>query len=123
MGGRWRLDYDLVRQAYVTVARSPSHGSVLRERREADRARFPVAISDADIAMHQLRIGREIGAGARPDRAAFLDDVVPVGDALQHVDVLVDQQDRLALRLQRLDAAPDLGADRRGRALPSPRRG
>ena len=40
-----------------------------------------------------------------------------VGEAFENRDVLVDEQDRLALGLERRETAPDLGADRGGQAL------
>ena len=45
-----------------------------------------------------LHVGRggELGRGAAPHHAAALDEVVAVGDAGQRLDVLVDDQDRLA---------------------------
>ncbi len=55
-----------------------------------------VLVSDADIAMDLLGVAFEVDAGARPYRAALLDDIVPVGEALQHLQILVGDEDQLA---------------------------
>ena len=67
----------------------------------------------------------QFGRIARPDHAALLQDVVPVGYARQHRDILVDQQDRLAAAPSAVPArarsrgapmAPDLPSPRPGSA-------
>ena len=63
--------------------------------------------------MHQLAVAIHVGASAGPNRAAFLDDVVAVGQALQNVEVLVDDKNRLSTRLQEADAFPNLTANDR----------
>ena len=69
--------------------------------------------SNVQIAVLDGRVAAQLGARAGPDDAALLDDHVPVGEARQGVDVLVDDEDRLALALEPLQAGPDLGADQR----------
>src|SRR5260370_40526812 len=69
-----------------------------------------IAPPDAFIAAQRRRI-------ALPDDAALLDDVMAVGDAGQRREVLVDDQDGEAERLEAREAAPDLGADQRRQAL------
>src|SRR5439155_17229569 len=59
----------------------------------------------------------QLAGRSAPDDLALLEDVVRVRDARQRRHVLVDQQQRLAARLEPLDAAPDLGADQRGQSL------
>src|SRR5258707_8957579 len=73
--------------------------------------------SDAQVAVLQAAIRRQLGRDAAPDDAAFLEDVVPVGDARQGVQILVYDQDREARGLQLLDRAVDLDADQRRQAL------
>lgn len=72
---------------------------------------------DADIAMHQFGIVDQILAVARPDGAALFQHIMPVGEPLQHMKVLVDQQNRLTFSLEPRDAGPDLGTNDRGKAL------
>ena len=52
-----------------------------------------------------------------PHHPAPLDDVVTVGDPGQRVDVLVDEEDGQTVRLEVLEAAPDLGSDQWGEPL------
>src|SRR5260221_12130164 len=52
-----------------------------------------------------------------PDDAALLDDVMAVGDPGERREVLVDDQDGEAERLEAREAAPDLGADQRRQTL------
>src|SRR5215207_3309415 len=73
--------------------------------------------SNVQIAVFDGRVAAQLGARAGPDDAALLDDHVPVGEARQGVDVLVDDDDRLALALEALQAGPDLGPDERRQAL------
>src|SRR5215218_1954740 len=73
--------------------------------------------SNVQIAVLDGRVAAQLGARAGPDDAALLDDHVPVGEARQGVDVLVDDDDRLALALEALQAGPDLGPDERRQAL------
>jgi hypothetical protein len=42
---------------------------------------------------------------------------VTIGDPHERIDMLVDQQDRLPLALERVEAGPDLGADARRKPL------
>src|SRR5262245_44506674 len=67
--------------------------------------------SDLQIALPHRRIGGERGRAAGPHRVALLDHHVAVGDAGERLEVLVDEQDRLALGLEPAETRPDLGAD------------
>src|SRR5216117_4140103 len=81
--------------------------------KRAARAQGP---SDAQIAVLQLAVRRQLGGDAAPYDAAFLEHVVPVGDARQGTQILVDDQDGEARGLQSLDRAVDLDADERREA-------
>jgi hypothetical protein len=67
----------------------------------------------------ELDVGRrpQRGGTAGPHDPALLDDVVPVGDAGQRLDVLVDDEDGLPGGLERFQAPPDLRSDERRQAL------
>src|SRR5215510_13046036 len=80
------------------------------------RARGAAALH-AEIAMLHVRNRRERRRGAVPDHPATLDQVMAIGDANQRVDILVDHQDRQALRLEPGEALPDLSADERRQAF------
>ena len=67
--------------------------------------------------MLQIRLGDQLRRGAAPHGAPALDDVVPVGDAGEVLDVLVDHQHRLALRFEHRQAVPDFLADQGREAL------
>ncbi len=54
---------------------------------------------------------------SRPDDAALLDDVVAVDQTGHLAEILVDDHDGLTGLFQFVQAAPDLGADQRGKAL------
>src|SRR5258708_28038713 len=69
-----------------------------------------IAPPDAVIAAQRRRI-------PLPDDAALLDDVMAVGEAGQRGEVLVDDQDGEAERLEAREAAPDLGAHQRRQTL------
>ncbi len=86
-------------------------------RREAVGDNLRVTVSDPDIAMNQLGLGSESGAGAGPDGAPLLDDEVSVGDALEHVEVLVDQQKST---VPALSAFRDSARSRPGSQAPAP---
>jgi hypothetical protein len=58
--------------------------------------------SHTEITMLHIGCGGEIGRGAGPDHAAALDNNVPVGNAGERGDVLVDDQNGLAGGAQRL---------------------
>src|SRR5262245_7266857 len=75
------------------------------------------SLSYAEVAVLDVRAGLELGRSTAPDDLAFLEDVVRVRDPREGRHVLVDEQDRLAPRLQARDAAPDLGAHERRQAL------
>src|ERR1700728_3316576 len=74
-------------------------------------------LSDAKITMLHIDGVRQFRRASRPHHAAALDNDMAVGDSGQRVDVLVDDQDRLAGGAQALQATPDLVADQRGEAL------
>src|SRR5712671_326114 len=73
--------------------------------------------SHPEIAVLDVRRGSELGGAAAPHHLAALDHVMAVGDADQRLDVLVDDQDRLAGGLERREALPDLGTDERREPL------
>src|SRR5262244_426789 len=76
-------------------------------------ARAPQGKSHAEEAVLHVAVPREIGRRARPDHAPFLDHVMPVGDARERSEVLVDDQDPEPRGLQALDRAVDLDAHER----------
>src|SRR2546425_10004183 len=69
--------------------------------------------SNAQMAFLDRARGFQLRRAAGPHHPSALDDVVPVGDAGEGLDVLVDQQDRLAGGLEPGQAAPYLGAQQR----------
>src|SRR5213592_3271107 len=77
----------------------------------------PVSLSHAQVTVLDVLASPELGRGAAPDDLALLEDVVRVGDPRQRSYVLVDQQDRMAARLEVPEAAPDLPPDERGEPL------
>src|SRR3954462_1786140 len=81
------------------------------------RLATPGPPSYAEIAALQLSIGAELGRAAAPDDAAFLQHVMPVGDARQRPDVLVDEEKRKALGLELGNRAIDLLANERCQAF------
>src|SRR5262245_1753822 len=93
--------------------------------RIAGAAHLSVGIADflrklclhAEIAMLDVRNRRERRGGAVPDHPTALDQIVAIGDANQRVDILVDHQDRQALRLEPRKTLPDLGTNQRRQAL------
>src|SRR5262245_60445860 len=77
----------------------------------------PRSLSYAEVSVLNVRAEPELGGGTAPDDSPLLEDVVRVRDARERRHVLVDQQDRLPSRLERLDAAPDLRAHERRQPL------
>src|SRR5207302_11520213 len=73
--------------------------------------------SHAHIPVLHVGGARQFRRGAAPDDPAPLDEIMPVGDAGEHVDVLVDQQDGKPGALELPEASPDLGADQRREPL------
>ena len=65
---------------------------------------------NAQVALLDVARRRELRRGAGPHHLSLLDDVVPVRDAGERRDVLVDQQDGEAGGLQAGQAAPDFRA-------------
>src|SRR5215470_6387711 len=51
--------------------------------------------SNSEIPVLQLRLGHELLGGAVPHRAAALDDVMPIANPRQMLDILVDHQNGL----------------------------
>src|SRR5207249_8795223 len=80
--------------------------------RSRERA-WRIAASDPQEAPAQRGVGRELGRRAPPYDTPFFDDVVAVGEAREGLDVLVDDEDRQAARLELSKAGPDLGAHER----------
>src|SRR5260221_7675594 len=66
--------------------------------------------SDAQVAVLQVAIRRQLGGDAAPDDPAFLEHVMPLGDAHQGAQILFDDQDSQAQGLQALDRAVNLDA-------------
>lgn len=64
----------------------------------------------AQVPRAELGIGLQLPAGAAPDDPALFDDVMPVGNLRQGIDVLVDDEYRLPFLLQFADALPDFFA-------------
>src|SRR2546427_12353316 len=77
----------------------------------------PWSLSHPEVPMLDVLTTPQRSGRPAPDDLALLEDVVRVGDPRQRAHVLVDQQERLAARLEPLDAAPDLGPDQRGEPL------
>ena len=63
--------------------------------------------------MQLSRIGFELRGRKFIDDAAVLHDVVPIGDRRGKVEILLDQENGEALRLQRTDGLADLLDDNR----------
>src|SRR5215470_1667968 len=80
-------------------------------------ARAPQGKSHAEETVLHVAIPRELGRRAGPDHAALLDDVMPVRDARERLEVLVDDEDRQARCLEALDCAVDLDAHERREPL------
>ena len=59
------------------------------------------SVSNAEIVVQLFEVGVEFGIGEAFDDAAVLHDVMAVGDRRGETEVLLDQQDREALLLQR----------------------
>src|SRR6267143_4949646 len=83
----------------------------------AGKGRAGQRASDAQVAMLQVAVRRQLGGDTAPDDAAFLEHIVPVGDARQGAQVLVDDEDSQARGLQAFDRAVDLDANERRQAL------
>src|SRR4030095_7297341 len=62
----------------------------------------------AEVRAANLGVLGELGGGARQHDAAGFQHVAPVGDAQRHRGVLLDQQDRGALAVDRADRVEDL---------------
>src|SRR5581483_10007585 len=73
--------------------------------------------SNSKITMLQVGFPDELLRRSTPYRAAALDNVMPVTDAGEISDVLVDHEDRLPARLQHGQAVPDFLADQRRQTL------
>src|SRR4030088_306653 len=63
--------------------------------------------SNPEIPMLQVGLCDQLRRRAAPHRAAALNDVMPVGNACEILNVLVDHQNRLAARLQYCQAVRD----------------
>src|SRR5258708_31731009 len=92
-----------VRGYGLSLGRNPSPGSHLSMRSDLSHkgrgGTEHAAISNPEIAMLQIGLGDQRFRRSAPHRVAALDDVMPVGDAREILDVLVDHQHRLASRL------------------------
>src|ERR1043166_2501476 len=67
--------------------------------------------SHAHIAVLHVGSMREFRRRSAPDDPAALDEIMPVGDASERVDVLVDYQEGQTRAFEPLKAAPDFDAD------------
>src|SRR6188768_4130164 len=76
-------------------SRNPWSESVAIAAYIAARGGNVIAPSDAEILVLHLGRRRQLSRSARPHHPAPLDQIMPVGDAGQRLDVLVDHQDRL----------------------------
>ncbi len=74
-------------------------------------------LSHLQIAPYQSRIRRKGSRCPRPHHLSLLDDGMAVGELRQRADMLVDDEDRLALGLEPREAFPDLGAHQRREPL------
>ena len=61
----------------------------------------------AEIVVQLVHVRVEVRVADHVGDASVLDHVVPVRDRRREAEVLLDQQDREALRLQPLDRPPD----------------
>ena len=90
----------------LTTAPSPPRDQIRRVSDEFSGRLSPHGLQaiaaglNAQIAVLNIRRVGQFVRAAGPHHAAALDDVVAVGDAGERVDVLVDDQDRLARRAQ-----------------------
>src|SRR5271169_567579 len=74
-------------------------------------------VSDAEILVQLADVGVEQCVGNHVDDPPVFHDVVPVGDGRREMEVLFDQQNREALRLELGDGAADLLDDDGGEPL------
>ena len=101
----------------VTRQRRPRPSARQQLARRRTENGFFAAAPYAEIAVLQLLVGGELGGRAGPDHLALFQDVVPVGEGAQRLDVLVDDDDRKSRVLQVLELRPDFLADFRGEPL------
>ena len=73
----------------------------------------PLSDSHLQIALRHRRVGCQCRRRARPHHLSLLDDRVPVGELHQRAEMLVDEENGLALRLQAREALPDLKPQQR----------
>ena len=62
-------------------------------------------------------VGPERIGVAIPNDTPLFEDVVPIGDAQEGVEIFINKQDRESGGLELLEAGPDFGADERGETL------
>src|SRR5512138_2911677 len=122
IGSRWPTRYVLVPGPVIMPGLSPSTRptrslGVAVVGNERSIQLTPRSLSYAEVSVLDVHSEPEIGRGAAPDDLSFLEDVVSVGDPRQGRHVLVDDQDRLAPRLEPFHAAPDLGTHERRQAF------
>src|SRR5215471_7908409 len=77
----------------------------------------PQGKSHAEETVLHVAVSRELGRRSGPDHAPFLDQVMPVGDARERPDVLVDDEDREARGFEVFYRAVDLDAHERSEPL------
>src|SRR6516164_552041 len=73
--------------------------------------------SRLQIALRDRRVGCQCRRRARPYHLPLLDDRVPVGELQQRGEMLVDEENGLALRLQARKAFPDFKPQQRRQSL------
>src|SRR5437879_5006244 len=72
---------------------------------------------DSEILVQLVHVGVELRVDDGVDDAPMLHDVMPVGHGGREPEILLDEKDREALRLQAPDGGADLLDDHRGQAL------
>src|SRR5713101_7033788 len=71
------------------------------------------AVSDAEIGVELVHIGRQLRIGETVDDLAVLDDVVAIGNGGGEAEILFDQEDGETLVLEPCDGVADLLDDDR----------
>ena len=73
--------------------------------------------SNSQILVLRVRSGGEFGGRPAPNDVTPLDDIVTIGYSEQCVEILVNEQDRLARFTQQIKTAPDLITDQRRKSF------
>src|SRR5258708_16995242 len=99
------------------ISSAPCSGRRSSRSRSCATWRARIKASDPEIAAPDAVILAQRNRIPLPDDAALLDDVMAVGDAGERREVLVDDEDGEAKRLEAREAGPNLGADQRRQTL------